>query len=65
MKYRVLIKAVVNVCVDEIDAESQLKAIERAQEINPQSHSAFCYADATLVPPVLSQTAKPGLELLR
>jgi hypothetical protein len=37
MKYSVLIKAVVNVRVDEIDAESQVRAIERAQKINLHS----------------------------
>jgi hypothetical protein len=34
MKYSVLIKAVVDVRVDEIDAGSQVEAIRTAQEIN-------------------------------
>src|SRR6266568_1413718 len=34
MKYSVLIKAILNVRVDDIEADSQIQAIQRAQEIN-------------------------------
>ncbi len=34
MKYSVLIKAILNVRVDDIEADSQIQAIHRAQEIN-------------------------------
>jgi hypothetical protein len=34
MKHSVLIKAILNVRVDDIDADSQVEAIRKAQEIN-------------------------------
>lgn len=37
MKYSVLIKAIVNVRIDNIDADSQVEAIGKAQEINLHS----------------------------
>jgi hypothetical protein len=37
MKYSVLIKAIVDVRVDGIDAESQLQAVQRVQDINLHS----------------------------
>lgn len=37
MKYTVLIKAIVNVRVDEVDAQSQVEAIQRVQQINLHS----------------------------